>query len=117
MPGPTRRRVYTGSTEAEASDKFEADATEAARFDWFPTAARSWRGTSLTVLYERREPPASTDDPASDTPTMAERLEAADTIASTPVSHDSGGKQPPSKEPLFKEPPPPAAHFASGYSR
>jgi hypothetical protein len=55
-------RSYEGLYRSQANDLFQADAVEAARHGWYPTAEQ-WLGGSLVVTYERGKRPRPSDDP------------------------------------------------------
>jgi hypothetical protein len=45
---PPRTQVYEGLYPSQIRERFEADAREAAEFDWYP-GGESWRGGDLDV--------------------------------------------------------------------
>ena len=47
---PPRTQVYEGLYPSQIRERFEADAQEAAEFDWYPVG-ESWRGGELHVTY------------------------------------------------------------------
>jgi hypothetical protein len=47
---PPRTQVYEGLYPSQIRERFEADAKEAAEFDWYPVG-ESWRGGDLHVTY------------------------------------------------------------------
>jgi hypothetical protein len=47
---PPRTQVYEGLYPSQIRERFEADAREAAEFDWYPVD-ESWRGSELYVTY------------------------------------------------------------------
>jgi hypothetical protein len=47
---PPRTQVYEGLYPSQIQERFEADAREAAEYDWYPVD-ESWRGAELHVTY------------------------------------------------------------------
>ncbi len=47
---PPRTQVYEGLYPSQIRERFEADAREAAEYDWYPVD-ESWRGSELYVIY------------------------------------------------------------------
>jgi hypothetical protein len=47
---PPRTQVYEGLYPSQIRERFEADALEAAEYDWYPVG-ESWRGGDLHVTY------------------------------------------------------------------
>lgn len=47
---PPRTQVYEGLYPSQIKERFEADAREAAEYDWYPVE-ESWRGSELHVTY------------------------------------------------------------------
>lgn len=47
---PPRTQVYEGLYPSQIRERFEADALEAAEFDWYPVN-EAWRGSDLHVTY------------------------------------------------------------------
>ncbi len=47
---PPRTQVYEGLYPSQIKERFEADAREAAEYDWYPVG-ESWRGSELHVTY------------------------------------------------------------------
>jgi hypothetical protein len=47
---PPRTQVYEGLYPSQIRERFEADALEAAEYDWYPVD-ESWRGGELHVTY------------------------------------------------------------------
>jgi len=54
---PVVVKAFPGATEALAAERFAADVVVATRLG-YAVASRTWDGTSLTVVYELREPRA-----------------------------------------------------------
>ncbi len=50
MPEPPRTLRYDGLFPSQSHDRFEADAAQAARNDWYPES-QTWSGTELQVTY------------------------------------------------------------------
>jgi hypothetical protein len=66
----TRVRLYRGSIEAAAEERFRADAVWALRDGWRPTEWR-WDGRALRVVYEQGRPdPLAMDDPGRRPPSF-----------------------------------------------
>ncbi len=61
MAQQPRVRSYEGLYRSQANDLFQADAVEAARNGWYPTAEQ-WLGGSLVVTYERGKRPRPPDE-------------------------------------------------------
>ncbi len=47
---PPRTQVYEGLYPSQIRERFEADALEAAEYDWYPVN-EAWRGADLHVTY------------------------------------------------------------------
>lgn len=47
---PPRTQVYEGLYPSQIKERFEADAREAAEYDWYPVN-EAWRGPDLHVTY------------------------------------------------------------------
>lgn len=47
---PPRTQVYEGLYPSQIRERFEADAVEAAEYDWYPVN-EAWRGADLHVTY------------------------------------------------------------------
>jgi hypothetical protein len=47
---PPRTQVYEGLYPSQIRERFEADALEAAEYDWYPVN-EAWRGPDLHVTY------------------------------------------------------------------
>ncbi|MEZ4595618.1 MAG: hypothetical protein R3C32_01605 [Chloroflexota bacterium] len=47
---PPRTQVYEGLYPSQIRERFEADAREAAEYDWYPVN-EAWRGPDLHVTY------------------------------------------------------------------
>ena len=67
---PPRTQVYEGLYPSQIRERFEADAREAAAYDWYPVD-ESWRGSELHVMYthdpwRKEQSSVATKDHAAD---------------------------------------------------